>query len=95
LISGELVNHTPHIVRDVELLIQFHWLWKNEFKPGKDSPGRTDILKIDKELKPGEAAAFRYVPNPPLPKRDGGGFEPEVTIGGFTVVVPTVDMTSR
>lgn len=95
LVSGEIVNQTPHIVRDIELLIQFHWLWKNEFKPGKDLPGRTDILKIDKELKPGEAVSFRYIPDPPLTKRDEGWFEPEVTLGGFTVVVPSVDMTSR
>jgi hypothetical protein len=95
LINGEIVNQTPHIIRDVELLIQFHWLWKNEFKPGEHAPGRTDSHKIDTELKPGEAAAFRYIPNPPLPTRDDGLFEPEVTIGGFTVVIPTVDTTSR
>ena len=95
LVSGEIVNQTPHIARDTELLIQFHWLWKNEFKPGEDLPGRTDILKIDKELKPGEAVSFRYIPDPPLAKRDDGWFEPEVTIGGFTVVVPSVEMTSR
>jgi len=95
LVSGEIVNQTPHTVRDIELLIQFHWLWKNEFKPGPDSPGRTDILKIGKEFKPGESIAFRYIPDPPLPKRDDGWFEPEVTIGGFTVVVPGVNMTSR
>jgi hypothetical protein len=95
LVSGEIVNQTPHTVRDIELLIQFHWLWKNEFKPGPESPGRTDILKIAKELKPGESTAFRYIPNPPLPDRNDGWFEPEVTIGGFTVVTPAVDMTSR
>ncbi|MGH7795994.1 MAG: hypothetical protein ACREQ2_14065 [Candidatus Binatia bacterium] len=95
LVSGEVVNRTPHTVRDIELLFQFHWLWKNEFKPGLESPGRTDILNIAKELRPEESMAFRYTPDPPLPHRKDGWFEPEVTIGGFTVVVPAVDMTSR
>ena len=95
LVSGEIVNRTPHTVRDIELLIQFHWLWKNEFKPGPDSPGRTDTLKIAKELKSGEAIPFRHTPDPPLPKRNDGWFEPEVTVGSFTVVIPGVDMTSR
>lgn len=95
LVSGEVVNRTPHTARDIELLIQFHWLWKNEFKPGPDSPGRTDILKIAKELSPGESMTFRYTPDPPLPNRKDGRFEPEVTIGAFTVVVPSPDMTLR
>ena len=95
LISGEVVNRTPHTARDIELLIQFHWLWKNEFKPGSESPGRTDIVNIAKELKPGESMAFRYTPDPPLPNRKDGLFEPEVTIGAFTIVVPSGDMTLR
>ena len=95
LITGEIVNRTPHVVRDINMLIQFHWLWKNEFKPGTDSPGRLDVLVIPQELKPAESIAFRYTPDPPLPDRKDGWFEPEVTIGGFSVVVPAADMTSR
>jgi hypothetical protein len=95
LVSGEIVNRTPHLARDIELVFQFHWLWKNEFKPGRESPGRTEILKIAKELRPGESMGFRYTPDPPLPNRGDGWFEPEVTIGAFTVVIPSANMTSR
>lgn len=87
-ISGTVVNNTPHIVRDIEILVQYHWLWNNEFKPGVDNVGRTASIKLDKPLKAGEAASFRYVPDPPLPARTDGHFEIEVSLGGFTVVIP-------
>ena len=87
-ISGTVVNNTPHIVRDIEILVQYHWLWNNEFKPGVDNIGRTATVKLDKPLKAGEAAPFRYVPDPPLPARSDGRFEVEVSLGGFTVIIP-------
>lgn len=95
LVSGEIANRTPHLIRDIELVIQFHWHWKNEFKPGKEAPGRTGIVKIATEIKPGESIPFRYIPDPPLPDRKDGWFEPEVKVGGFTTVVPQDGMTSR
>ena len=33
-ISGEIVNKSPYPLRNVELLLQYHWLWANETKPG-------------------------------------------------------------
>ena len=93
-VSGAVVNNTPHLIREIEILIQYHWLWANEFKPGAESPGRITSLKIDKDLLPGESATFRYVPNPPLPNRSDGRFDPEVAVAGFTTVVPSTT-TSR
>lgn len=87
-VSGVIVNNTPHLIREIELLIQYHWLWTNEFKPGLESPGRVVSLKLDKDLLPGESTAFRYVPNPPLPNRQDGRFHPEVVVAGFTTVIP-------
>jgi hypothetical protein len=94
-VSGEIVNQTPHTIRDVELFVQYHWLWKNEYKPGRESPGRTDLVKIPQEIKPGGSVTFRHMVDPPLPSRQDGSFEPEVTIAGFTTIIPGVDMTSR
>jgi hypothetical protein len=87
-VSGVIVNNTPHTIREIEVLIQYHWLWANEFKPGLDSPGRVASLKLDKDLLPGESTTFRYVPNPPLPNRQDGRFDPEVVVAGFTIVIP-------
>jgi hypothetical protein len=46
-VSGELVNNSPHAVRDVELQILYSWRWKDEFRPGKDDPGRAEYVALD------------------------------------------------
>jgi hypothetical protein len=87
-ISGKIVNASPHVVRDVVLLVQYHWLWNNERHPGQNPPGRMITVPLNKEIAPGESLPFNYSPTPPLPHRDDGHFMPEVAIGGFSVVVP-------
>jgi hypothetical protein len=87
-ISGTLINASPHTVRDIKVLIQYHWLWENERNPGKDSPGRTVDVDLQKELKPGDRVNFSYTPVPSLPQRSDGRFMPEVDVAGFTVVIP-------
>jgi hypothetical protein len=91
-VSGVVVNNTPHIIRDIEVLVEYHWLWANEFKPGPVSPGRAINIKLDKELRPGETTAFRYSPDPPLSRRSDGEYYPEVVVSGFTIV--TTDATA-
>lgn len=86
-VSGFVVNKTPHVIRDVEVLVQYHWLWENEFKPGADSPGQTAVVRVDRELQPQQAAPFRHSLAAGTDRKDGR-FAPEVTIGAFTVVVP-------
>lgn len=88
LVSGVVANHSPHAIRNIEILVQYHWLWQSEFKPGPQSPGQAALIRVDKDVQPGQSVAFRYTPAPPLPERRDGRFEPEVTIAGFTVVVP-------
>lgn len=88
VISGEVVNGSPHSVRDVELLFQYHWLWKNEFKPGDDSPGRVIYFSLNKELRPGESSSFTYTPQPSLPSRTDGQFMVEVSVASFAEVIP-------
>ena len=87
-VNGVIVNNTPYTVRDIEVLVQYHWLWTDEFKPGLESPGRVASFKLEKELLTGESTPFRYVPSPPLPSRQDGRFDPEVMIAGFTIVMP-------
>ena len=86
-VNGVVVNKTPHVVRNVDVVVQYHWLWNNEFKPGADSPGQTVVLRIDNELQPGQSAPFRHSLSAGGDRKDGR-FAPEVMIGGFTVVVP-------
>ena len=86
-VSGVIVNRTPHPIRDVEVVVQYHWLWNNEFKPGNDPPGQTIIQRIDKELQPGQSAPFSHTLTSGGDRKDGR-FVPEATVGAFTVVVP-------
>ena len=85
-VSGEVVNNSPATLRDVQLLILYSWLWKNEFHPGKDGPGRAVYHTIDKEIPPGQSAQFNYKPSPPLPERKDGYFDISTKVVGFTQV---------
>ena len=68
-VSGDIRNNSSNTVRDVQFLIRYEWLWKNEFHPGKDDPGRSVYYDVAGEIPPGGTARFQYTPNPPLPKR--------------------------
>jgi hypothetical protein len=86
-ISGVIANKTPHAIKDVQLMIQYHWLWKNERDPGRDSPGRTVIIPLNEQLEPGESHPFSYTPQFSLSSRNDGYFMPEVDVAAFTAVV--------
>jgi hypothetical protein len=86
-ISGVIANKTPHTIQDVQLMIQYHWLWKDERNPGEHSPGRTVIIPLNEQLEPGESHSFSYTPPFSLPSRNDGYFMPEVDVAGFTTLV--------
>ena len=86
-ISGEVTNKSPHPIRNIELLVQYHWLWNNEFKPGRESPGKAVFVALDKELRPGESATFSVPVDSPETRADGY-YMPEVTLAGFTEIIP-------
>jgi hypothetical protein len=88
VVSGEIRNNSANIVRDVQLLIRYVWLWKNEFHPGKDDPSRSDYYNVPGEIPPGGTTRFQYTPSSPLPKRTDGHFIVSVSVAGFTQVIP-------
>lgn len=87
-VSGEVVNRAPHAVRDVQLFIRYTWLWDNEFKPGKDDPGRSTYYTLPQEIPPGGRSSFTYKAAPPLAKADGGRFITTIEIAGLTEIIP-------
>ncbi|HTN69619.1 MAG TPA: hypothetical protein VMO00_00855 [Methylomirabilota bacterium] len=87
-VTGELRNKSSHALRDVQLLINYVWLWKNERHPGKDDPGRSIYYSVPGELSVGGSNRFQYTPSPPLPKRMDGSFQISVSIAGYTEVIP-------
>jgi len=83
-VSGVLVNTSGgKDVRDVELLIRYDWLWKNEFRPGEDNPGRAVYYTVPGEIPPGGQTTFTYRADPPLPARSDGRFNTSVEVVGF------------
>ena len=86
VVHGVLVNRSNKTLRDVRLLFRHTWLWKNEMKPGDDSPGRVDYYTVRSELPPGGTVEFTYRPQPPLPDRDDGRFETSVEVVGWTEI---------
>lgn len=86
-VSGEVVNHSKHTLRDVQLQILYSWRWKDEFHPGQDDPGRAVYPVLEKEIPPGQSARFTYTPSPPLPSRKDGTFEVTVSVAGFSEVI--------
>ena len=87
-ISGTIVNHAGLTVRDVKLMINYAWVWNNDFRPGEDSPGRTVYITAPAEIPPHGQGSFTYQPSPPLPSETDGHFVPSVHVVGFTQMVP-------
>jgi hypothetical protein len=85
-VSGELVNNSGRLLRDVQVLIRYAWLWKNERSPGRDSPGRSDFYTVPGEISAGGRLRFSYTPLPPLQQRTDGTFDISAEIVGFTEV---------
>jgi hypothetical protein len=88
VVSGEVINSSPHTMRDVQVFIRYTWLWDNETKPGKNDPGTSAYYTLPKEIPSGGRSPFTFKPSPPLPKPADGRFEITVTIAGFTEVIP-------
>ena len=84
--AGEIVNHSPYRIRDVELLIRHVWHWNNEFRPGVNAPGAADYYTVSTEIPSGATERFTYRVPSPLPARSDGYFETVVTVAGFTEI---------
>lgn len=87
-VSGTILNRTGLTVRDVKLMIDYAWVWGNDFRPGEDSPGRTVYITAPAEIPPHGRGSFTYQPSPQLPSRADGHFVPSVHVVGFTQIVP-------
>lgn len=86
VITGEIVNHSSHRVRDVELLIRHIWHWNNEFRPGANAPSAADYYTVSTEMPSGGSERFTYRLPSSLSARSDGYFETVVTVAGFTEI---------
>jgi hypothetical protein len=84
-VSGTAVNTSSVPLRDVKLLVRYGWLWKNERRPGANSPGRIAWVTLPGELRPGESQPFTAPAESP-PRRSDGRFVPSVEVAGVVDV---------
>lgn len=85
-VSGDLVNTSHRLVRDVRLLVRHTWLWTSEQSPGEESPGRAVYPTVHEDIPPGGSRSFTVRVDPPLPVRSDGRFETAVEVVGVTEI---------
>lgn len=83
IVSGMVVNSSPVPIRDVKLLIDEAWLWRNERHPGISNPSRAEFYTLSGEIPPGGSRTFTYRAQP-LPHRADGRYEVNVNVEQFT-----------
>jgi hypothetical protein len=86
VISGEVVNHAKHAVRDVNVLIRHAFVWRNEFRPGNDDPSRAEYYTVAGEISAGSSKHFSIHLAEPLPTRRDGSFVTRAQVAGYTDV---------
>jgi hypothetical protein len=87
-VTGTLRNETGTAVRSVTLLVQHHYRWPNEFKPGSVDPGRAESVSVSTDLPAGGRVTFATPIQEPQPLGDGGHFETAVKVIAFEQVYP-------
>lgn len=83
-----MTNSLLHPIRDIDLLLKYIWRWNDEFHPADNAPGNISVVTLKEQLAPGQTLDFAYAGPPPDAKRADGRFETEISVAGFTVVVP-------
>jgi hypothetical protein len=83
MVSGVVVNSSGVPIRDVQLLIDEAFLWKDEWHPGTSNPSRATYYTVHGTIAPGSSLVFSYR-GQPLPHRADGRFDVKVKVDQFT-----------
>jgi hypothetical protein len=86
-VSGEVVNSSSRVIRDVVLQIRSTWLWKNEMKPGEDTRSDAAFYTVEGVIAAGGSTPFTYRSSSMKAGGDGR-FEVTVGVAGFTELIP-------
>ena len=86
-VSGEVVNSSSRVIRDVQLQIRSTWLWKNEMKPGEDSRSDAAFYTVEGVVPAGGSTPFTYRSGSMSGGADGR-YEVTVSVAGYTELVP-------
>jgi hypothetical protein len=73
VIEGKMVNNTGKKIGDVEVLVEYAWIWAEDFSRDRDDdPGWSITYTLPVELIPGGSVPVKIAPLHELSKRDDG-----------------------
>ena len=83
-IEGTLRNNTGRKIGDVEVLVEYAWIWAHDFAHSDDNPGWSTSYTLPVELVPSASIPVNIAPPHPLAERDGGHFLSSAKVITFT-----------
>ena len=95
VISGEVVNHAGHAVREVSLLIQHVFAWENNAGPGTDDPSRAKYYAVPGKIPAGGSTHFSIHFAKPLPTRKDGTFVTRAQVAWYMEVTAATPIGSH
>lgn len=83
-IEATLRNNTGRKVGDVEVLVEYAWIWTNDFNHADDDPGYSTKHTLPVELAPGASMPVNITPLHRLAERDDGRYLISAKVVGYT-----------
>jgi len=83
-ITGTMKNNTGRKIGDVEVLVEYAWIWARDTNHGDDNPGWSMTYTLPVELAPGASVPMNLTPLHPLPDREDGHFLISAKVLGYT-----------
>lgn len=83
-IAGTMRNNTGRKIGDVEVLVEYAWIWAKNSNVPDATPGWSTTYTLPVELTPGESVPMNLPPLHPLPDRDDGHFLISAKVVGYT-----------
>ncbi len=83
-IAGTMTNHTDRRVGDVEVLVEYAWMWARDGEHDDTGPGWSRVYTLPVTLAPGASAPVNIAPLIPLAERDDGHFLISAKVVGYT-----------
>jgi hypothetical protein len=84
--TGTVVNRSRNEVRDVVVMVNRAWVWRDERNPGPINPGGTYYFTLPTAVPAGGSAKFTFDLPPVDAPADLGSFQSSVAIQGYTEV---------
>ncbi len=85
VIEGKTVNNTGKKIGDVEVLVEYAWIWAEDFSRDRDDDSGWSITyTLPVELIPGGSVPVKIAPLHELSKRDGGHYLISAKVVGYT-----------